>query len=81
MHVQLPCATLACFQSSVHVCTGCAGLTQVSIDKQLPFDRLPKPAPGLKTADSNIKSLLALANNTCVPYMADELNTLKGDDR
>lgn len=58
-----------------------SGLTEVSIDRQVPFDRLPTPAPGLKTADPEVRALLALANATCIPYTADKLKAPAGDVR
>jgi hypothetical protein len=59
----------------------CSGLTEVSVDRQVPFDRLPTPAPGLKTADPEVRALLALANATCIPYTADKLKAPAGDVR
>ncbi len=59
----------------------CSGLTQVSVDRQVPFDRLPMPAPGLKTADPDVRALLTLANATCIPYTADKLKAPTGDVR
>ncbi|KAL3152107.1 hypothetical protein ABBQ32_001211 [Trebouxia sp. C0010 RCD-2024] len=56
-------------------------LIQVSKERQLPFDRLPVPAPGLKTSDPNTKHLLALANAACTPYNADKLRSLGADVR
>jgi len=59
----------------------CSGLTQVSVDRQVPFDRLPAPAPGLRIADPDVRPLLALANATCIPYTADKLKAPTGDVR
>lgn len=59
----------------------CSGLTEVSVDRQVPFDRLPTPAPGLKTADPEVRALLALANATCTPNTADKLKAPTGDVR
>ncbi|DBA81849.1 TPA: hypothetical protein ACH3X1_007568 [Trebouxia sp. C0004] len=58
-----------------------SGLTQVSVDRQVPFDRLPTPASGPKVADPDIRALLSLANAACIPYTADKLKAPKGDVR
>lgn len=58
-----------------------SGLTQVSKENQLPFDRLPVPAPGLKTSDPNTKHLLSLASAPCTPYTAEQLESLGTDVR
>jgi len=54
------------------------GVTQVSREKQVPFDVLPKPAPGLKTADPSIKLLHALSNAPCTRYIDEQLKPLDG---
>ena len=54
------------------------GVTQVSKTKQVPFDLLPKPAPGLKTVDANVKLLLALGDAPCARYADDQLKPLGG---
>ena len=54
------------------------GVTQVSKEKQVPFDVLPKPAPGLKTADPTIKLLHALSNALCTRYTDEQLKPLDG---
>ena len=70
------------FMLSKYACSLCiAGLTQVSKERQLPFDRLPVPAPGLKTSDANTKHLLSLVNAPCTPYTAKQLESLGTDVR
>ena len=54
------------------------GVTQVSREKQVPFDVLPKPAPGLKTADPIVKLLHALSNAPCTRYTYEQLKPLEG---
>jgi len=54
------------------------GVTQVSREKQVPFDVLPKPAPGLKTADPTVKLLHALSNAPCTRYTDQQLKPLDG---
>ena len=58
-----------------------AALVQVSKERQLPFDKLPVPAPGLKTSDPNTKHLLSLASAACTPYNSDKLRSLGADVR
>ena len=65
--------------SAKHACF--AGLTQVSKERQVPFDRLPVPAPGLKTSDPNTRHLLSLTNALCTPYTAENLKSLGADVR
>ena len=50
----------SCKHVGKHVCP--AGLTQVSKERQVTFDQLLNPAPGLNTSDPNTKHLLSLAN-------------------
>lgn len=44
----------------------------------MPFDVLPKPAPGLKTADPIVKLLHALSNAPCTRYTYEQLKPLEG---
>ena len=67
------------YKTAKHACH--AGLTQVSKERQVPFDRLPAPAPGLKTSDPNTKHLLSLVTAPCTPYPAEQLKNLGADVR
>ncbi|KAL0040884.1 hypothetical protein WJX79_008605 [Trebouxia sp. C0005] len=58
-----------------------SGVTQVSREKQVSFDVLPKPAPGLKTADPSVKLLHALSNAPCTRYTDEQLKPLDGGVR
>ncbi len=53
----------------------------MSKERQLPFDGLPKAAPGLKKGDPTVKQLQALGKAACVPYTTDSLMALLGPAR
>ncbi|DBB04235.1 TPA: hypothetical protein ACH3X1_013259 [Trebouxia sp. C0004] len=55
-----------------------SGVTQVSRERQVSFDVLPGPAPGLKSADPIIKLLHALSNAPCARYTDEQLKPLDG---
>ena len=67
-------------QNSQTVCAA-ADLTQVSKERQVIFDKLPVPAPGLKTSDSQVKHLMSLAQAPCSPFTSNQLGDLKTDVR
>lgn len=73
------CLMKSCNHLAQHVCP--AGLTQVSKERQVTFDQLLTPAPGLNTSDPNTKHLLSLANARCTPYTAERLKSLGADVR